>query len=242
MKKFIKYGLLSVAALVIITFLGFYIWAQQTYKPTKQLTSLVGEVKIEDGWVIYEPKESKKTGVILYPGAKVEPEAYSYIAQQLSKQGYYVGIPEVTLNLAITSINKAEEMMEKYPSVEKWYVGGHSLGGVSAGSFAYDNLDMVDGLFFLGSYPMNSNDFSETHLPILSIYAERDGLTTLGDIEDSESLLSDETVLYEIKGGNHAQFGIYGPQKGDNEAEISVKDQQDIIVDVLLKWLQGKKL
>lgn len=242
MRKFIKYGLISVAALIIFAFIGIYIWAQQTYEPTNQLKNLVGEVELEEGWVIYEPQESKKTGVILYPGARVEPEAYSYIAQQLSKQGYYVGIPEVNLNIAITNINKAEEMMEQYPSIEKWYIGGHSLGGVTAASFAHANLDMVDGLFFLASYPRSANDFSETDLPTLSIYAEKDGLTTLSDIEDSKRVLSDETVFYEIKGGNHAKFGMYGPQKGDNEVEMPVKEQQDIIVDVLDKWLQNKKI
>lgn len=238
MKKFIKYSLLTIGALLIVGLSGFYIWTQQTYEPSDELTNLVGEVKKEDGWVIYEPEEwNEAGGVILYPGAKVEPEAYSYLGQQLSQQGYVVGVPDVSLNLAFTNINKAKEMMERYPSANKWYIGGHSLGGVAAASFAHNHLKKVDGLFFFASYPAGGDDFSEKDLPILSIYAENDGLTSAEDIEESKRILPEDTVFYEINGGNHGQFGMYGPQKGDKKAEISAQDQQDLIVDALVNWI-----
>lgn len=32
--------------------------------------------------------------------------------------------------------------------------------------------------------------------------------------------------IVEIEGGNHAQFGNYGPQKGDLPATISTQEQQ----------------
>ena len=32
--------------------------------------------------------------------------------------------------------------------------------------------------------------------------------------------------IVEIEGGNHAQFGNYGPQKGDPPAAISAQEQQ----------------
>ncbi|WP_433747708.1 alpha/beta hydrolase [Falsibacillus pallidus] len=236
MKKILKYSLVTIGILLVAALGGFYVWTQQTYEPSGKLKELVGKVEPEDGWVIYEPKESAKAGIVLYPGAKVEPEAYGYLAQQLSEKGYVVGIPHVPLNLAFTGVGKAEEVMKRYPSVKKWYVGGHSLGGVAAASFAHDNLDEIAGLFFLGSYPSGGDDFSKVNLPVLSIYAENDGLTSHKDIEKSKSLLPDDAVFYEIKGGNHAQFGMYGPQKGDNKAELPVKKQQDQIVDALVSW------
>ncbi|MCA1054037.1 alpha/beta hydrolase [Rossellomorea aquimaris] len=238
MKKYIKYSLLTIGILLIIGLSGFYIWTQQTYEPSGKLQELVGEVEQEDGWVVYEPEDRTKGGVVLYPGAKVEPEAYSYLAQQLSDQGYVVGIPHVALNLAFTGIGKSEELMERYPSVEKWYVGGHSLGGVAAASYAHENLHKVDGLFFLGSYPAGGDDFSKEDLPVLSIYAEKDGLTSLEDIEKSKSLLPENAVFYEVTGGNHAQFGMYGPQKGDNKAELPAKEQQDQIIQAMIDWIQ----
>ena len=41
---------------------------------------------------------------------------------------------------------------------------------------------------------------------------------------------------YEIPGGNHAQFGNYGPQKGDGEASVSAAEQQRIAADKILLW------
>ncbi|MCG2969083.1 alpha/beta hydrolase, partial [Escherichia coli] len=74
--------------------------------------------------------------------------------------------------------NKAQEVMDSYSSVNKWIVGGHSLGGVAASKFAHSHPKEVVGLFFLGSYPDEASDFSNTNLPILSIYGEKDGLST----------------------------------------------------------------
>jgi hypothetical protein len=96
MKKIIKYGFISLAVLLVIGCSAFFIWSQQTYESSKRLNDLVQPIPHEDDWIIFEPNENiagKSTGIILYPGAKVEPEAYSYIAQQLSDKGYFVGIP-----------------------------------------------------------------------------------------------------------------------------------------------------
>jgi predicted alpha/beta-hydrolase family hydrolase len=236
-KKIIKYGLVSVTALVIIGCAAFWIWSQQIYEPSKELNRLVNDVSYEEDWLIFQPTESKAVGVILYPGAKVNPEAYSYLGEQLADQGYFVGIPKVRFNLPMFEADKAWEMINKYPSIKTWYVGGHSLGGVAAASFAYENRQTVDGLILLASYPSNRTNFAQMDIPILSIFAEEDGLSTVEEIEEAESLLSNQTVLYEIKGGNHAQFGMYGPQKGDNKATMSVKEQQDLIIHVMNEWL-----
>ncbi|MEX3715328.1 alpha/beta fold hydrolase [Cytobacillus horneckiae] len=240
MKKIIKYLLMCIVSLIMIVLISFFIWTQQTYEPSKKLDNLVKEINYEEDWVVFNPRESMGVGVILYPGAKVEPEAYSYIAQQLSDQGYFVGIPKVRLNLPMFDRNKAAELINKSDSIEKWYVGGHSLGGVTAAAFASEHPDVVSGLILLASYPSSSNNFSQTNVPTLSIYAENDGLSTIDKIEKNRHLLSQQTELYEIKGGNHAQFGIYGPQKGDHKAAISVKEQQDIIGNEMLKWLEGR--
>ena len=37
----------------------------------------------------------------------------------------------------------------------------------------------------------------------------------------------------EIQGGNHAQFGNYGPQKGDLPATISAEKQQEQTVEAI---------
>ena len=237
-----KFFTISLSTLLIISVLGFttfYIWSQQTYKASEEMSSYVNlsEIQHEKNWLVFEPDGQPKSGIIFYPGAKVEPEAYSYYAQGLASDGYVVIIPQVNLNFALFDINQANQIMEKFSDITKWFVSGHSLGGVAAASYAYNNLENVEGLILLASYPSNSSDFSETDLPTLSLYAEYDELTTKEKINDTKHLLSSETTFYEVKGGNHAQFGMYGIQKGDGVATISPEEQQNQIIQETLQWL-----
>ncbi|WP_163582594.1 alpha/beta family hydrolase [Gracilibacillus saliphilus] len=239
MKRFLKYSIFIVFSILFIAVVGFYIWTQQTYEATGELYQLVDQIDEEDGWLIFEPTTNYEKGIIIYPGAKVEPEAYSYLAQELSERGYVVGIPTFRLNLAIIDKDVAKELQAKYKQVSDWYIGGHSLGGVAASMYTKENKEIISGLFFLGSYSTKSQDFSGTTLPMLSIYGERDGLTTLDDVEESKEYFSEQAAFFEIEGGNHAQFGIYGPQKGDNDAVIKVKEQQNEIIDGIDSWISS---
>jgi hypothetical protein len=57
-------------------------------------------------------------------------------------------------------------------------------------------------------------------------------------IDASRSLLPPDTQWTAIEGGNHAQFGWYGPQPGDNQATITREEQQAQIVAATLQLLQ----
>ncbi|MDP1442113.1 alpha/beta fold hydrolase [Priestia megaterium] len=240
MKRKIYYILLGIVIALTVGFLVFFTWSQQTYKPSQELYTLISkqDIKYEKDWIIFNPNVNNKVGIVLYPGAKVEPEAYSYYGKQLSKQGYLVAIPNVNFNFALFDTNKAQEIIDSYASVQKWVVGGHSLGGVTASKFAYIHSEEIDGVILLGSYPNESTNFSKTNLPMLSIYAEKDGLSTINKIQETKDLLSKKTTMYEIKGGNHGQFGIYGIQEGDNKASIPVKKQQDEMINITSTWMK----
>ena len=43
--------------------------------------------------------------------------------------------------------------------------------------------------------------------------------------------------VVEIEGGNHAQFGNYGPQKGDLPATISAEEQQAQTVEAISNFI-----
>lgn len=237
-KKILKYSILTIVLLLVVSVSGVLIWTNNTYNPTSELLSLVSESDyIKDGdFYVFKPKnESNGKGIVIYPGALVEPLSYGYIANELSKNGYLVAIPEVNLNLSITENNKASEFIVNNKDIKEWYVAGHSMGGVSATYYAEDNQDVIDGVILLGSYPASSTDLSDNSQKVISIYAENDGLTTLDNVENSKKNLPQDTIFIEIKGGNHAQFGMYGKQKGDKNAEISSKEQQDEIINIILE-------
>ncbi|TWT04225.1 alpha/beta hydrolase [Planococcus sp. CPCC 101016] len=237
MKKWLFRIAMSVFALLVIAVASFVIYAQFDYGPSEVLVDFVDLSSIEsDGeGLIFQPESPNGKGVILYQGAKVEKEAYAYLGQSLSEQGFVVSIPQLPLNFGILGSRTADAVIEEHAEVEEWFLGGHSLGGVAASFYAEDASPKLAGLYFLGAYP--ASDFSESRLPMLSIYGERDGLSTVNDIEDSRELFSGNSEFVEIEGGNHAQFGLYGRQKGDNSAEITAIEQQNQVIKTLTEWI-----
>ncbi|WP_270341782.1 alpha/beta hydrolase [Bacillus mobilis] len=233
MKKWIKITLYSLLGILLIGSISFFVWSQFTYKPTKEALSLVEDKKLEEN-IVFGEKDAK-IGVIFYQGAKVEAEAYSYLGEALAKDGHFIVMPKLPLNLAIFGINAVDSVMEQYPEVQKWYVAGHSMGGAMISKYAFQHEDKVDGIIFLGSYP--ADDFSTKSIPMLSIYGEIDALATIEKIENNKKFMSKNTTMHMIKGGNHAHFGMYGEQKGDNASVITAKAQRDETVKVMEEWL-----
>ena len=228
--KIVLYSLLGI---LLIGSISFFVWSQFSYKPTEEALSLVDDKKDED-YIAFGEKDAK-IGVIFYQGAKVEAEAYSYLGEALAKDGHFVVMPKLPLNLAILGINEVGSVIEKYPEVQKWYVAGHSMGGAMISKYAFQHEEKVDGIIFLGSYP--ADDFSTKSIPMLSIYGEVDALATVEKIEDNKKFMSKNTTMHMIKGGNHAHFGMYGEQKGDNASLITSKAQQGETVKVMEEWL-----
>lgn len=193
-----------------------------------------------DPWLTFTPQsQTPTTGVILYPGGPVPPQAYAPLARALAQAGYLVVLPDVVLNLAVLSPNVATAVIDAHPEIDQWVIGGHSLGGSMAAAYAHAHPGAVDGLVLLGAYPDKRDDLSQTDLPVLSIYGTLDGLTTVDEIEATRSLLPPTTRFVPIEGGNHTQFGWYGRglQPGDNPATISREEQQTQIVAATTAFL-----
>jgi len=87
------------------------------------------------------------------------------------------------------------------------------------------------------AYPADSNNLSKSDVKVMSISGTRDGLSTPEKVEASKRNLPKGTEYVAIEGGNHAQFGDYGSQSGDNKADISLKDQQTQIAQATLQLL-----
>ena len=73
-------------------------------------------------------------------------------------------------------------------------------------------------------------------------YPAEDTLTVYGSLKQSVEDHIDYTEnVVEIEGGNHAQFGNYGPQKGDLPATISAQDQQAQTVEAIANFLEKQR-
>ena len=190
-------------------------------------------------WLEFRPAgQTPRVGLIFYPGGLVHPDAYAPAARAIAAQGYLVVIPPMPLNLAVIASDRATEVMAAYPDIQRWVVGGHSLGGAMAARYAYQHPDRVAGLVLWAAYPEASASLADRPLPVVSVYGTRDGLATLDKIEASRPNLPPTTRYTPIEGGNHAQFGDYGPQRGDQPAQVSVEAQRAQVVEATVALLK----
>ena len=223
---------------------GFVVWAERTPPPMPEaLSALESDASVQvttDRWLVFRPvRQEPQIGLILYPGGRVDPHSYAPSARAIAAGGYLVVIVPMPLNLAIFASGAAADVIAAYPEVSSWAIGGHSLGGAMAARFAFGHSDQVQGLVLWAAYPDSSNDLSDRTLPVTSIYGTLDGLATPEKIEASRVLLPGTTEWVAVEGGNHAQFGWYGPQSGDNPATITREEQQREVVEATLRLLQS---
>ncbi len=186
---------------------------------------------VDDRPITFTPVDATSTGLIIYPGAFVEPHSYAPAAHALANDGAFVAIVPMPLSLAILGSNRADGVIEDHPEVTDWVIAGHSLGGVMAARYTSNHPESIDGLALWASYPEDGVDLSSWNGETTSIFGTLDGLTKVTDIEDSRARLPSSTAFVAIEGGNHAYFGWYGAQRGDNPATITREDQQRIIID-----------
>lgn len=245
MKKFWRNLLVGLLILLFVGGGGFLLWATNPAQPEGQaLASLQSGdgIRFEEmnGWLVFTPNgPNPTTGLIFYPGGKVDYRAYAPHARDIAVGGFTVVIVPMPLNLAVLGINRARDVKDAFPEIEHWAIGGHSLGGAMAAEYASNNPTRVSGLVLWASYPGGSNDLSASNLPVLSVFASNDGLAILEDIADSRERLPASTIFIEITGGNHAGFGWYGDQNGDGVASLSQAEQQDQIVQVTVAFMQA---
>lgn len=233
-----KILLVTGIALGIFIF-GFIIWAENSLGPMQEVDEIIQNsdvsVVYENGY--YKIGENDSVGLIYYPGGKVDPRSYIPLAINISKHNITTFIPRMPLNLAIFSPNKALEIIKKFPEIKNWFIAGHSLGGAMASRVVYKNPNTFKGLILNASYPPKNNSLKDRDIKVLSIYGTRDG--HVKEIELNRKYLPPNTEFFIIQGGNHAQFGYYGKQKGDLDAEISREEQQRITAEKMVEFIKN---
>ncbi len=243
MKRILRISGLVFLALLVLGLSGFFVWAATPAAPQPQaLQSLKDSPEANyqkiDHWHVFTPANADPTtGLILYPGGRVDPRAYAPHAQQIAAGGFKVIIVPMPLNFAFLGINRASQVIDAFPEISRWAVGGHSLGGAMAAEYTLSRSQAVDGLVLWASYPAENSDLSTLNMEAVSIYAANDGLASPEEILASQPRLPAGTRFVEIPGGNHAGFGWYGEQRGDGQLEIAQSQQQDQVVSATINLL-----
>jgi hypothetical protein len=95
---------------------------------------------ISGQWLTFKPTTTNyTTGLIIYPGGRVDYRSYAPLAHAIANEGYLTIIVPMPLNLAVFGANAANEVIASHPEITSWAIGGHSLGGTMAAQFAYQN-------------------------------------------------------------------------------------------------------
>lgn len=216
--------------LVLAAATGWYL--SDYYRAEEVATEVLAQgtgITTQDNLTVLTPTVPGDTALIFYPGAKVEAAAYLPLLDSIRQRtGLTCVLVEMPFHLAILDADAAQTVMEAFPQYHHWYLAGHSMGGAMASRFAADHPIAVDGLILLGAY-------------LYGDYPPADTLTVYGSLNQSvEDKLDYTENVVEIEGGNHAQFGNYGPQKGDAPAAISAEAQQDQTVDAIEAFLASR--
>lgn len=167
--------------------------------------------------------ENPRAGFVFYPGGKVENSAYIPLMKALAQDGIACVIVKMPFNLAVLDTNKADDVIEEFDEIENWYIGGHSLGGSMASTYASKNEDKIKGVVLLASY--STTNLNDTSLDILSIYGSCDKVLNMEKYEQNKENLPNDFTEVVIEGGNHAYFGAYGEQDGDGVAHVERTEQ-----------------
>ncbi len=241
-KTILKYTLIGIVSIIIIVVLGMLIWSKTGTYPARMvalsaLESTDSVTITQDKWIVFTPVTETDTGLIFYPGGLVEPTAYAPILHQIAENGVLVIIIPMPLNLAILNTGAANAVIDAYPYISTWILAGHSLGGASAAIFAENNPTRIDAIALWDSYPPNSADLSDNTISVISIFGTTNYFPNTENFNDKKPLLPANTIFIGIEGANHAQFGDYGPQKGDVVASMSLAEQHEQVADIMLEFI-----
>jgi dienelactone hydrolase len=233
--------ILLVGIVGVVKYLTFSLPADEEALNAMVSTS---EVTVEEvgNTIVFTPvKETPTVGYIYYPGGQVEPESFAYAASEIAKSGIQVVIQKMPFNLAMFGKDRGFQVIDQYKDIKEWYIGGFSLGGVSACMAASEKPEAFKGVILYASYTTKDYALTDSGLRVLSLSGGKDGLATPEKIQKNKKYLPENTEFFEILGGNHTQFAIYGNgklQKGDNEPGLTRMEQQEIAIKKSIEFIK----
>lgn len=232
--------LIGVVAVLSVAAAGANLWVEGQYPygeaaAAALVTDAAVTVEQTDSAIAFIPDEPV-SGFIFYPGGLVPAQAYAPLMQALAEEGVLCVVPVMPFRLAVLDMDAADGIASQHPDVTRWAIGGHSLGGAMAASYAAGHGEDFSALVLLAAY--STAELPED-LSVASIYGDADGVMNREKYAKYRPNLPENAVELIIPGGNHAQFGDYGDQKGDGAATIPPDEQIRQTVQIILPLLTG---
>ncbi|MCD9573846.1 alpha/beta hydrolase [Flavobacterium soyae] len=223
--------------------MSFTIWLVYSYQ-SQGVSNLYlkdnAKIKVvnNENYFLFEPKIKTDKVLFFYPGAMVDPKAYVPLCRQISENGLKVYLIKMPWRLASNGYKLPKELGLLDDKNIEYIFAGHSQGGKMAAQFVYENPGLIDKLILIGTTHPRDISIADSRIPILKIYGSDDGVADEKTILKNKSKLPESTKFVKIEGANHAQFGYYGFQFGDNSARISREQQQAETLKNILEFVK----
>jgi dienelactone hydrolase len=234
----------TLAALVVLASVGVYLLVP--YSVDGAAVDAVAEdpalvVEETGSGVLVRPANGETAGgLAFYPGALVPTEAYVPLAGRIAEEaGLAVSLVDVPLNLAVLDVDAADGALGGAAGVERWYVGGHSLGGAMACRYAGGNADRLAGVVLVGAYC--DVDVSGSDLDVLTLVGTRDGIVNRDALARSRTLVPADARFVDVAGTNHTQVGVYSGQS-DTPATVSGATARLRYAEAVAAWVGNRSV
>lgn len=222
--------------------LGFLIWNWTTFQsrglPKGVLESGNGMrvTQNKDQIIFKSDVTTSKLEVIFFQGAMTDPKAYAPLCRSLAQQGFTCHLIKMAGRLPIKDYKKIYRLFDLQAG--NYVIGGHSQGGKIAAQVVFENPNVFKGLFLLGTSHPRDISLANHTLPMLKLYAAKDGLASVKEVLANQDKLPTQAELVLIEGGNHSQFGYLGQLFMDERPQISRYEQQKQTLEHLANFLQ----
>lgn len=218
----------------------FFIWQWTTYqsrnlpKNTFDNDDKVTVEKSSDEITFQPPQSTYQSEIIFFQGGLTDPKAYAPLCRKIAENGFTCHLIKMDWRMPQWDYKKIKTMFDLKNG--KFIIGGHSQGAKMASQFVYENPGLMKGLFLLGTSHPRDFDLSSSSIPTIKLYGELDGLASVSEVMENKDKLPKNTSLIAIKGGNHSQFGYLGKLLTDENAKITLAEQQRLTVEQLVEF------
>ncbi|MBF4516029.1 alpha/beta hydrolase [Flavobacterium sp. ANB] len=222
-----------------ISFIFWLFYSAQSHGVSKSFLESNHKITVKDNgdYFLFDPQQTTDKVFVFYPGAMVDPKAYVPLCRKISENGIKVYLIKMPWRLATNGYELPKQLGLLLDKNKTYILAGHSQGGKMAAQFVKENPNLIDKLILIGTTHPRDISLADSKIPILKIYGSNDGIADERTIFKNKSKLPATAKFVEIKGANHAQFGYYGFQLGDNSAEISREQQQAETLKIIMKFI-----